>query len=52
MIDQVQRIAVLAAVLRRLDLFPIEALRRAASAGPFAEQNLSAIEAGALASPL
>jgi pyruvate/2-oxoacid:ferredoxin oxidoreductase beta subunit/Pyruvate/2-oxoacid:ferredoxin oxidoreductase gamma subunit len=39
-------LAVLAATLGRLELFPGEALRRAATDGPFAEQNLAAIDAG------
>jgi Pyruvate/2-oxoacid:ferredoxin oxidoreductase gamma subunit len=39
-------LAVLGAALGRIDLFPVEALRRAAADGPFAEQNLAAIDAG------
>jgi pyruvate/2-oxoacid:ferredoxin oxidoreductase beta subunit/Pyruvate/2-oxoacid:ferredoxin oxidoreductase gamma subunit len=46
-IGKAQRaLAVLAATLGRIDLFPVEALRRAAADGPFAEQNLAAIDAG------
>lgn len=46
-IGKTQRaLAVLAAALGRVDLFPIEALRRAAADGPFAELNLAAIDAG------
>jgi len=36
----------LAAAVARLDLLPLDALREAAAAGPYAEPNLAAIEAG------
>lgn len=39
-------LAILTEVLKRLDLFPVEALRSAAADRPFAEQNLAAIDAG------
>ena len=39
-------LVMLAAAVARLDLLPVEALRAAAAAGPFAESNLAAIEAG------
>lgn len=39
-------LAVLAAAIARLELLPLEALRRAASDGPYAGANLAAIEAG------
>ncbi len=39
-------LAVLTMVVRDLDLFPVEALRSAAEAGPFSDENLSAVEAG------
>jgi len=39
-------LVMLAATVARLELVPIEALREAASAGPFAASNLAAIEAG------
>ena len=39
-------LAMLAAVVSRRRLLPIEALQAAASAAPFADQNLATIEAG------
>lgn len=39
-------LATLAAAVKRLGLFPVEALRGAAGEGPFAERNLEAIDAG------
>jgi 2-oxoglutarate/2-oxoacid ferredoxin oxidoreductase subunit beta len=39
-------LVMLAATVARLDLLPIEALRKAAGHGPFAESNLAAIDAG------
>jgi Pyruvate/2-oxoacid:ferredoxin oxidoreductase gamma subunit len=39
-------LVLLAATFERLDLLPRDALRKAASSGPFAESNLAAIEAG------
>jgi hypothetical protein len=39
-------LAVLAAVVSRRGLFPVEALQAAAAAAPFADQNLATIEAG------
>jgi pyruvate/2-oxoacid:ferredoxin oxidoreductase beta subunit/Pyruvate/2-oxoacid:ferredoxin oxidoreductase gamma subunit len=39
-------LAILAAVVSRRDLFPVEALQAAAAAAPFADQNLATIQAG------
>jgi len=39
-------LALIGVALVRTGLYPVEALREAAAAGPFAEENLSAIDAG------